>query len=63
MPVRRSRATQCPVCPVHIADRTVYLDAALEGRGVGEMKGAIAREALDELRQAWTWIQEVADDQ
>ena len=52
-----------PVCPVHIADRTVYLDAALEGRGVGEMKGAIAREALDELRQAWTWIQEVADDQ
>ncbi|MBL8668279.1 MAG: ParA family protein [Rhodospirillales bacterium] len=52
-----------PVCPIHVADRTVYLDASLEGRGVGEMRGAAAREALDELRQVWTWIQEMKHDQ
>jgi len=48
-----------PVCPTHIADRTVYLDASLEGRGVGEMKGAAARDADAELRQVWQWIQEI----
>lgn len=48
-----------PVCPVHVTDRTIYLDAALEGRGIGEMRGAVAREAWEELRQVWTWIQEV----
>lgn len=51
-----------PVCPVHIADRTVYLDASLEGRGVGEMRGSAAREAFAELQNVWEWIQEVARD-
>ena len=48
-----------PVCPIHLADRTIYLDASLEGRGVSEMRGATAREALGELRQVWMWMQEV----
>jgi chromosome partitioning protein len=52
-----------PVCPTHIADRAVYLDASLEGRGVGEMRGSAARDAHAELRQVWTWVQEVADEQ
>ena len=47
-----------PVCPIPIADRTVYLDAALEGRGVGEMKGAAAREAFEEIRAVWGWIRQ-----
>lgn len=51
-----------PVCPVHVTDRTIYLDAALEGRGIGEMRGAVAREAWEELRQVWTWIQEVTHE-
>jgi chromosome partitioning protein len=51
-----------PVCPVHIADRTVYLDAALEGRGVGEMRGSVARAAFIELQKSWEWIQEYARD-
>jgi chromosome partitioning protein len=49
-----------PVCPHHLADRTIYQDAALEGRGVGEMKGTSAREALTELRRVWDWIREEA---
>ena len=49
-----------PVCPTHIADRAIYLDASLEGRGVGEMRGSAARDAHAELRTAWAWIQEVA---
>jgi len=52
-----------PVCPIHLSDRAVYLDAALEGRGVGEMKGGGAREALEELRRVWNWIKEVRDEQ
>jgi chromosome partitioning protein len=52
-----------PVCPVHLSDRAVYLDAALEGRGVGEMKGGGAREALDELKRVWNWIKEIRDEQ
>lgn len=52
-----------PVCPTHLSDRTVFLDASLEGRGVGEMKGSGAREALDELRRVWNWIKEVRDEQ
>ena len=52
-----------PVCPTHLTDRTVYLDASLEGRGVGEMRGTAAREAFDELRHVWTWIQEVKNEQ
>lgn len=48
-----------PVCPTHIADRTIYLDASLEGRGVGEMKGAVARDAFAELRRIWNWVQDV----
>jgi hypothetical protein len=40
-----------PVCPVHISDRTVYLDASLDGRGVGEMRGHSAREAYEELKK------------
>jgi chromosome partitioning protein len=51
-----------PVCPIHIADRAVYLDAALEGRGVGEMRGAAARDAHSELNAVWTWIQEIAHE-
>jgi chromosome partitioning protein len=47
---------------VHIADRTVYLDASLEGRGVGEIRNHAAREAFVELQKAWEWIQEVARD-
>ncbi len=52
-----------PVCPTHVADRAVYLDASLEGRGVGEMRGAAARDAHTELRTVWTWILEVAHEQ
>ena len=52
-----------PVCPTHIADRAVYLDAALEGRGVGEMRGQAARDAHAELEAVWTWIQEVIHEQ
>ena len=52
-----------PVCPVHLADRTVYLDASLEGRGVVEMRGHAAREAGHELRQIWDWIREVGSEQ
>lgn len=52
-----------PVCPVRLTDRTVYLDASLEGRGVAEMRGQAAREAVDELRQVWSWIQEMRHEQ
>jgi len=52
-----------PVCPTHIGDRAVYLDAALEGRGIGEMRGAAARDAHAELRAVWTWIQEMTHEQ
>jgi chromosome partitioning protein len=52
-----------PVCPIHVADRTIYLDASLEGRGVAEMKGASAREAEGEIRRVWAWIQETRDEQ
>lgn len=52
-----------PVCPTHVADRAVYLDAALEGRGVGEMRGSVAREAHAELHTVWTWILEIAGEQ
>jgi chromosome partitioning protein len=51
-----------PVCPAHVVDRAVYLDAALEGRGVGEMRGAAARDARAELRAVWAWIREVVDE-
>jgi len=51
-----------PVCPVHVGDRAVYLDASLEGRGVGEMRGAAARDAHAELRTVWNWILEVAHE-
>lgn len=50
------------VCPIPIADRTVYLDAALEGRGVGEMKGVAAREAFEEIRAVWDWIRQEHDN-
>jgi chromosome partitioning protein len=45
-----------PVCPTHLADRTVYQDAHTEGRSVLEMRGAAARQAADELRAVWHWI-------
>ena len=48
-----------PVCPHHISDRTVYLDAAFDGRGVAEMRGAAARDAEAEMRAVWAWVQEV----
>lgn len=51
-----------PVCPVHVGDRAVYLDASLEGRGIGEMRGAAARDAHAELRTVWNWILEVAHE-
>jgi chromosome partitioning protein len=51
------------VCPTHIADRSVYLDAALDGLGVGEMKVPAARDALSEIRDVWSWLLEVADDE
>jgi chromosome partitioning protein len=46
------------VCPHHLTDRTVYLDAALEGRALAEMRGAAAASAATEIRSVWTWIQE-----
>lgn len=52
-----------PVCPTHVADRAIYLDASLEGRGVGEMRGSVAREAHAELLTVWTWILEIAHEQ
>lgn len=52
-----------PVCPIHLVDRTIYLDASLEGRGVAEMRGSAAREALEELRHVWSWIQEMRHEQ
>ncbi len=45
-----------PVCPFYLTDRTAYLDASLEGRGVGEMKGSGAKEATAEIRKVWDWI-------
>lgn len=51
-----------PVCPIHVGDRAIYLDASLEGRGVGEMKGAAARDAHAELCAIWNWIQDIAHD-
>lgn len=47
-------------CPHHITDRAVYLDATLAGLGVGEMRGAAARDAETELRRVWAWIEETA---
>ena len=47
------------VCPHHIGDRTVYLDASFDGRGVAEMKGSAARDAEAEMRAVWAWIKEV----
>jgi len=46
------------VCPTALADRAAYLDAALEGRGVGELKGAGARDARAEVQAVWKWIGE-----
>ena len=46
------------VCPTALADRAAYLDAALEGRGVGELKGAGARDARAEVQAVWRWIVE-----
>lgn len=48
------------VCPFHLTHRTVFSDAHLEGRAVGEMKGPAAAEAHAELVKVWTWIEEVA---
>ena len=48
------------VCPHHLADRTVYLDASLEGRALHEMRGSAASSAAAEIRQVWAWIQENA---
>jgi hypothetical protein len=31
------------ICPHHISDRTVFLDAAIEGRAAHEMRGAAAK--------------------
>lgn len=60
----RAALSQFPVsvCPIHLSDRAIYLDAALEGRGVGEMRGHAAEIAAAELRQVWSWIQETQDN-
>jgi chromosome partitioning protein len=52
-----------PVCPTHVADRAIYLDASLEGRGVGEMRGTAARDARVELKTVWDWLQETVHEQ
>lgn len=44
-----------PVCPHHLTDRATYLDAHLEGRGIGEMKYANG-DAVTELRRVWDWV-------
>lgn len=46
-----------PVCPHYLTDRTVYHDAAVEGRTVMEMKGAAAEAGAAEMRKVWTWIE------
>jgi chromosome partitioning protein len=51
-----------PVCPTHLADRAIYLDASLEGRGVSEMRGSAARDAQAEVAAVWRWIQEQEAD-
>ncbi|MCJ2009176.1 plasmid partitioning-family protein [Methylobacterium sp. J-092] len=48
------------VCPHHLADRAVYLDATVAGLGVGELRGAAAVAADAELRRVWTWIMKEA---
>ena len=50
------------VCPVHLTDRTAFLDATTEGRWVSEMQGAGARAAEAELRGVWQWIVERGDE-
>lgn len=47
-----------PVCPTHLADRTVHQDATHAGASVTEFKGASARDAEAELRTVWAWIME-----
>lgn len=49
-----------PTCPHYVTDRTVFADAATEGRWVAEMKGSDARKAEAELRSVWAWIKEEA---
>jgi chromosome partitioning protein len=51
------------ICPHHISDRTVFLDAAIEGRAAHEMRGAAAKAAGAELRNVWSWIQETINEQ
>lgn len=46
-----------PVCPDFLTDRTVYHDAAIEGRTVMEMRGPAADAAAAEMRKVWTWIE------
>lgn len=58
----RAALAQYPfaVCPFHLTHRTIYSDASLEGRGVGEMKGPAAADALAEMQAVWAWIEEAA---
>lgn len=48
------------VCPQHVTDRAVFQDAALDGRGVGELRGPAAVAADAELRRVWQWVEETA---
>lgn len=50
-----------PTCPVTITDRTIFYDAAIQGRGALEVRGHGAREAAEEVRAVWQWIKEEAD--
>ena len=50
------------VCPAHLTDRSAFLDATTEGRGVSEMQGAGARAAEAELRAVWQWILEQGEE-
>ena len=50
------------VCPAHLTDRSAFLDATTEGRGVSEMQGAGARAAEAELRAVWKWILEQGEE-
>lgn len=46
------------VCPHHVSDRAVFLDAVKDGLAVGEMRGAAAEAANVEVRAVWQWVKE-----
>lgn len=46
------------VCPHHVSDRMIFLDAAQHGLAVGEMRGGAAEAADAEVRAVWQWVKE-----